>query len=174
MLLFLDTEYTGLKQQNPRLISLGIVAEDGRQELYFELADTWKIDDCTDFVRQEVLPLLEGAPITFERARIRLREWFRNAPRAVQIACDSCTDFAFLLELLGTPLPINLATTHYDLRPLIDTKIYDQMVSRCYLKDHRMHHALVDARAYRRGWLAWMDARKGTADSSQASRRNSL
>ncbi|MCM2482400.1 3'-5' exoribonuclease [Burkholderia glumae] len=160
MLLFLDTEYTGLKQRTPGLISLGIVTEDGRQEVYFELADTWKIDDCTAFVRREVLPLLEGMPVTFGQARTRLREWFRNAPRAVQIACDSSTDFAFLLELLGNPLPINLATTYYDLRPLIDTTVYDQAVSSCYQKDNRMHHALVDARAYRRGWLAWMDARK--------------
>ncbi len=30
----------------------------------------------------------------------------------------------------------------------------------CYRTDPRMHHALVDARAYRRDWLAWMDNRK--------------
>ncbi|AWU99384.1 hypothetical protein ABWH74_002257 [Burkholderia vietnamiensis] len=167
MLLFLDTEYTGLKQRTPGLISLGIVAEDGRRELYFELADTWKIDDCTAFVRKEVLPLLEGAPITREQGRARLREWFLNAPRAVQIACDSGTDFAFLLELLGNPPPINLAATYYDLRPLIDTTVYDQAVSSWYQKDNRMHNALVDARAYRRGWLAWMDARKVAGGDSQ-------
>ncbi|WP_175916544.1 3'-5' exoribonuclease [Burkholderia sp. BCC1638] len=174
MLLFLDTEYTGLKQQTPRLVSLGIVSEDGRRELYMELADTWKVDDCTAFVRREVLPLLEGTPITFEQGRSRLREWFLTAPRTVQIACDSSTDFAFLLELLGTPLPTNLASTYYDLRPLIDTTVYDQAVSNCYRKDNRIHHALVDARAYRRGWLAWMDARKVAVGGHQNRHRDSF
>jgi hypothetical protein len=38
MLLFLDTEYTGLGQSRPKLISLTLVAEDGRREFYAELA----------------------------------------------------------------------------------------------------------------------------------------
>ncbi|NYH23816.1 hypothetical protein [Paraburkholderia bryophila] len=160
MLLFLDTEYTGLGQRSPQLISLGIVAEDASREFYIELADMWRTEDCSDFVRGRVLPLLEGMSLPFLQARARLRDWFLNAPRAVQIACDSGTDFRFLLELLGSPLPANLAATYFDLRPLIDTGVYDRTVSNCYQHDNRIHHALVDARAYRKGWLAWMDERK--------------
>lgn len=160
MLLFLDTEYTGLGQTDPRLISLALVAEDGRREFYVELADTWQLADCTEFVRREVLPLLEGSARTLAQARVELRDWFAAAPRHVQAACDSATDFRFLLALLGPPRPGNLDAGYFDLRPLIDTPVYDRTVAACYRTDPRLHHALADARAYRRGWLAWMDSRK--------------
>lgn len=160
MLLFLDTEYTGLGQPDPGLISLALVAEDGRREFYVELADTWQQADCNEFVRREVLPRLDGAPRALAQARVAVRDWFADAPRHVQAACDSVTDFRFLLALLGAPRPGNLSADYFDLRPLIDTSVYDQTVATCYRTDPRMHHALVDARAYRRGWLAWMDRRK--------------
>lgn len=160
MLLFLDTEYTGLDQPNPKLISLALVAEDGHREFYVELSDTWLVEDCTKFVRNEVLPLLDGLSSTYEQARAALRAWLNEAPRFVQAACDSATDFVFLLDLLGAPRAPNLAKTYFDLRPLIDSTIYDSTVAAYYQTDPREHHALVDARAYRLGWLAWMDGRK--------------
>jgi hypothetical protein len=125
-----------------------------------ELDDTWADDDCTGFVRREVLPLLEGPGIPRAKARVDLRTWFAEAPRTVQVACDSEIDWFFLLDLLGAPQPINLDGRYYDLRPLIDTTVYDQAVAACYEKGAREHHALDDARAYRQGWLAWMDSRK--------------
>ena len=160
MLLFLDTEYTGFGQVEPKLLSLALVPEDGRREFYVELSDTWRLDDCSEFVRREVLPLLEGPCLSTAQARDELRAWFAGSARKVQVACDSKTDFRFLLDLLGSPRPWNLAECHFDLRPLIDTTIYDRNVAAYYNIDNRLHHALVDARAYRRGWLAWMDARK--------------
>lgn len=76
------------------------------------------------------------------------------------MACDSAIDFDFLLYLLVDLHPRNLTTTHYDFRPLIDTTAYHRAVMAHYESDNREHHALVDVRAYRKGWLAWMDARK--------------
>jgi hypothetical protein len=161
MLLFLDTEYTGEGQANPGLISLGLVAEDGRRDFYVELADTWRLEDCNGFVLREVLPRLDGSALTIIQARLELREWFAAAPRQVQVACDSATDFRFLLQLLGEPRPTNLDGQYFDLRPLIDTTVYDHTVAAYYqTDDSRVHHALADARAYRRGWLAWMDSHK--------------
>lgn len=160
MLLFLDTEYTGYGQPKPKLISLALVAEDGRREFYVELSDTWTINECTTFVTEKVLPLLTGPSMLLTDAREALRAWFARAPRTVQVACDSSTDWHFLLELLGTPLPSNLADRYYDLRPLIDTSIYHSAVDASYSGATHVHHALVDAHAHRRGWLAWMDARK--------------
>jgi hypothetical protein len=163
MLLFLDTEYSGLGQQSPRLISLALLAEDGSREFYVELADTCAPDDCTPFVQREVLPLLTGPRLPRIEASTTLRAWFDQAPRAIQAACDSETDWRFLLDLLGEPRPANLAAHYYDLRPLIDTTVYDRAVAAYYLTDPREHHALVDAQAYRRGWLAWMDAHKAAS-----------
>ncbi|WP_322106004.1 3'-5' exoribonuclease [Paraburkholderia sp. J41] len=161
MLLFLDTEYTGYSEPAPQLISLALVTEDGRREFYIEISDTWRLTDCTDFVKREVLPLLDGVGRSTEEARAELRQWLADCPRKVQAACDSPTDFAFLLRLAGLPRPANLASDYFDLRPLIDTTVYDKSVTSYYEVDARIHHALADARAYRRGWLAWMDSRKG-------------
>lgn len=161
MLLFLDTEYTGEGQADPGLISLGLVAEDGQREFYVELADTWRLADCNGFVLREVLPRLDGSPLTIAQARVELRHWLAAAPRYVQVACDSATDFRFLQQLLGEPRPGNLDGKYFDLRPLIDTTVYDSAVATYYdTNDARLHHALVDARAYRQGWLAWMDSHK--------------
>ncbi|WP_051453626.1 3'-5' exonuclease family protein [Burkholderia pseudomallei] len=160
MLVFLDTEYTGLGQPTPKLISLGMVAEDGRREFYVELEDSWKPEDCSDFVQREVLPLLSGPAMSLLQARLSLRAWFAASPRVVRAACDSITDFRFLMEMLGESKPCNLASAPFDLRPLIDTSVYHDAVMAHYSTDDREHHALVDARAYRKGWLAWMDARK--------------
>lgn len=160
MLLFLDTEYTGLGQTGPKLISLALVTEDGQREFYVELADTWQRADCTEFVSREVLPLLDGSARSLVQARVELRDWFAVAPRHMQAACDSATDFSFLLALLGEPRPDNLDARYFDLRPLIDTTVYDRTVAAFYETDPRLHHALADARAYRRGWLAWMDNHK--------------
>ncbi|WP_175673100.1 hypothetical protein [Burkholderia ambifaria] len=38
--------------------------------------------------------------------------------------------------------------------------MYHDAVMAHYSTDSREYHALVDARAYRKGWLAWMDTRK--------------
>ncbi|MFC5429463.1 hypothetical protein ACFPTO_11725 [Paraburkholderia denitrificans] len=160
MLLFLDTEYTGLGQRPPKLISLALVAEDGSREFYVELSDTWTLDDCTPFVLREVLPLLDGPRRPLDVARAQLSAWLEDAPRSVQIACDSETDWRFLLDLAGTPQPPSLLDHYFDLRPLIDTAIYDRAVTAYYETDPHIHHALVDARAYRKGWLVWMDSRK--------------
>jgi DNA polymerase III epsilon subunit-like protein len=172
MLLFLDTEYTGLDQTRPKLISLALVSEDGRREFYVELADTWVPDDCTAFVKREVVPLLDGPRLPRAEACAGLRTWIADAPRAVQVACDSDTDWHFLLDLLGKPWPANLAGHRFDLRPLIDTTVYDRTVAAYYRTDDREHHALADARAYRRGWLAWMDARKANANPTEPASRH--
>ena len=154
MLLFLDTEYTGYGTRTPKLISLALVAEDGSREFYVELVDTWHLEECTAFVRAQVLPILSGPQCKLMDARARLLAWFQEAPRSVQAACDSRLDFDFLHWLLGSMHVPNLAAQYFDLRPLIDSTVYDQAVAKSYQVDPREHHALVDARAYRLGWLA--------------------
>lgn len=54
--LFFDTEFTGLHSE-AKLISIGIVSEDGRY-FYAELNDYDKEKDTTDFVKKNVLPNL--------------------------------------------------------------------------------------------------------------------
>ncbi|EPM52134.1 hypothetical protein A249_02065 [Pseudomonas syringae pv. actinidiae ICMP 18804] len=50
MRLYLDCEFTELSAA-AKLISLALVGPDGR-EFYVEVIDTWREDDCSDFVKQ--------------------------------------------------------------------------------------------------------------------------
>jgi hypothetical protein len=105
MLFFLDTEYTGLGQAHPKLISLVLVAEDGSREFHVELTNTWTLDDCTSFVQRNVLPHLSGRPphlgrrwwdnVPFAVARLRLSQWIAFAPRIVKVACDSSSSICW-------------------------------------------------------------------------------
>jgi hypothetical protein len=160
MMLFLDTEYTGFSQpvDDRKLLSLALVAEDGRSEWYAELSG-WTMADCDPWVQRHVLPLMTGPSMTREIARASLRNWFSTMPRSVQAACDSPIDWWFLQKLLGTRPP-NLGPQRDDLAPLINTPSYNNTLTTYFAAGHPEHHALHDARAYRLGWLAWMDARK--------------
>jgi len=164
MLIFIDTEYTGLGQADPKLISIALVSEDGKNQFYaeIEMGDGWARHDCAEFVLAEVLPILKGGECQVTRAKLkdRLLGWMASMPRSVQVACDSETDFRFLKQVLGTDWPEKLDTRYFDLRPLIDTTVYDQVVQRYYTSERLPHNALNDAQAYRLGWLAWMDANK--------------
>lgn len=160
MLIFLDTEFTGLSHQPSarKLLSLALVAEDGSAEWYAEL-DGWELADCDPWVQRHVVPLMTGPRLSRNAAMASLHDWFAARPRSVQAACDSAIDWHFLLGLLGD-LPSNLAAQRHDLAPLIDTASYNNTLTAYFAKGHPEHHALHDARAYRLGWLAWMDSRK--------------
>lgn len=164
MLIFLDTEYTGLGQSIPKLISIAMVPEDGKNQFYaeIEMGDGWAKHDCNEFVLSEVLPLLKGGEYRVTRTRLKesMLAWIATLPRAVQIACDSETDFRFLKQVLNADWPEKLDRRYLDLRPMVDTTVYDQTVQRYQTSERPAHNALNDAHAYRLGWLAWMEVRK--------------
>jgi hypothetical protein len=164
MLLFCDTEFTGLGQPSPKLISLALVPADGGNPFYVELSegDGWELSECNSFVLREVLPILKGGNYIVPRTELRslLLAWLTGMPRSVQIACDSVIDFRFIQEILGADWPNKLEKQYLDLSTLITNSTYDRTVNRYYTQDRPAHNALYDAQAYRLGWLAWMDAKK--------------
>ena len=164
MLIFLETEYTGLGQADPKLISIGLVPLDDSVPFYAEIQvdDGWQLTDCNEFVIREVLPILKGGKYLMPRKIIKteLLRWLSGKPRELQVACDSVTDFRFLKEILGEDWPPKLAGAFYDLAPLIASSIYDRAAQRFYTLDQPPHNALADANAHRAGWLAWADANK--------------
>lgn len=158
MLIFLDTEYTD--EDRRELVSVGMVTEDGQHSIYQERTDfprTW----CNRFVVDNVLPHLghdAAAVCTMPELGQRLRTWFQTLPRRVQLACDSRIDRDLLLMAMDGAMPANVSPMLCDLRPLIDTTVYDKAVDRYHEHPaHPKHHALHDALAHRAGWLAWMD-----------------
>lgn len=160
MRIFIDTEFTD--HAHPDLISIGMVAEDG-QSFYAERAD-YRYEDCSSFVRNEVLPLLRHKPdaacTTAELSR-RLYEWFRALPEAVIVFYDFETDRRLLEASFLGPLPVNLS--RYE---LVDHKIFRHPAYKLgevltYSPTFPPHHALADAKALREGYLRWEAAMSG-------------
>ena len=89
MRLFLDCEFTELSAA-AKLISLALVGPDGR-EFYVEVIDTWREDDCSDFVKKIVLPQLWGGEYAMPiiEARAALLRFLANYDEELEIFTDA-------------------------------------------------------------------------------------
>jgi hypothetical protein len=160
MLIFLDTEFTDFK--NRELISIGLITEDGLHEFYAERTD-FNYEYCSDFVRSAVWAQLGEFPeakVKKDELAQRLQQWLINLPYELTIACDSLIDWELMRNALSGIIPTNIIG-YYDLRPMLDSLIFNQTVDK-YHEDLKRpyHHALHDARASRLGWLGWCDNAK--------------
>lgn len=152
--LFLDTEFTNFR--SPSLLSVGLVAEDGR-EFYAEVIDGWRKQDCDAFVVDNVLPYFGAAPdsrVSRSELKPRLVAWLESLgspPVITQIVFDSEVDWRVLREASG-----NLNTANLDVQWTWLSWPDADMRSRCeglmeefFAANGPRHHALVDARALR-------------------------
>jgi hypothetical protein len=150
---FLDTEFTNFR--NPRLISVGLAAEDGRV-FYCELAQGWEVAHCSSFVLDTVLPLLDSsASLDCEAAGAQMLEWLASLGGALSVVSDSPTDWRLMAALLAP-----LAERRVALRPqLLDwpgramARRYQDLLAQQLNTHPRRHHALVDACALRQAVL---------------------
>lgn len=148
MLIFIDTEFTDLRA--PQLISVGLVAEDGR-EFYAERADV-PLEACTPFVRREVLPLLGDPAARRDCDAIArdLRRWLAPyAARPTAIAFDDDRDWLLFYRLLRTHLPLTISGL--PMGGAICREAYEDFFLQPGM---RRHHALHDARANRHAYRA--------------------
>ncbi|WP_156128988.1 3'-5' exoribonuclease [Chitinibacter sp. ZOR0017] len=155
MIIFLDTEFTDFV--DCELISIGFVSEDGQHSLYLEVQD-FDRSKCNSFVQTEVwanLGRVKTAIVRKNEIGELIRRWFATLPRSVTLACDSEHDRRLLAASFDGPWPTNL-TGWYDLRPLIDTSVFNNAVERYHNSERPWHHTLFDAHAHRAGWLAYM------------------
>ena len=160
MLVFLDTEFTSFVR--PDLISIGLVAEDGR-EFYAERTD-YRKDDCSDFVRETVLPLLgrvPGAACSRPELTRRVRQWLDALPVPATIIFDYERDWLLLAEAcLGSghqKPPANVGEKLHLDRFAITHPIFEQAQNLIYTPDWPPHHALADARALMAGYRAFRE-----------------
>jgi hypothetical protein len=158
MLVFLDTEFTDFAK--PDLISLALVAEDGR-EFYAERTD-YPASECSAFVQEIVLPLLGRVPSAAcdsAELALRLRAWFHALPEPSIIIFDFETDWHLLaVAMLGRPgksPPASFATPLFLDSYAITHPLFEQAQNRTYTPDWPPHHALADARALMAGYRAW-------------------
>lgn len=154
MLIFFDTEFTDL-HQDAQLISIGLVSEDGKQTFYAELTDTYQVKDCSDFVKQCVLPILEGgdAAMTMAEMAERLLLWLSNFNGPVRLVTDSMAwDWRWIQGVFqkASAWPENV-----DRKPAIIGQDAEMQlaIEHAFGYGLRPHHALDDAKANRQGWL---------------------
>jgi len=162
---FFDTEFTTMNVNGyPALISIGLVADDGR-EFYAELADTWETSMCESFVIDQVLPLLAGGESSMpeEQLALKLKEWIEAlADDEVVLRSDSPSfDWPWVADffnLHGWPANLRRKCGKIYFKLHRHQQRYNDGMEE-YWKEHsaRQHHALVDARSLR---FAWAYARR--------------
>ncbi|WP_081059641.1 3'-5' exoribonuclease [Burkholderia stagnalis] len=141
---FVDTEFTDFIECD--LISIGLVAEDGR-EFYGERSD-FDQASCSEFVRAAVLPQLGRYPDrVFTRDGLcgALRAWlsqFSNGSEPRHLCFDYGGDWELLCDLLDGPPSGWLATN-------VAGNINHERAEYYYRTHGGRHHALADARATR-------------------------
>lgn len=165
LLIFVDTEFAGFWGGSGKraLISIGLMSADGNGCFYAELSDTYLPEEQTKFVRMEVLPQLEGGHCSMSLFEVRLKlvSWIADLGEKVSLVCDgkSYDDEDWIEFILAETWPENLDQTIQRLSDICCTASVDaieiaRMEAECYFANHLRHHALHDAEALRRTWLA--------------------
>lgn len=159
-MLFLDTEFTGLDQTNPSLISLALVKDDG-DFFYAELPPAGYLHRADLWVRENVLPLLWGGSYRMAPDELseKLVAWIEAIAGDAMIVTDSPEyDFDMMLKPLLDPWPNNLArqalrfdsfTMGPDRQPWLSG-----VMEGFHNQEQPPHHALYDALALREGMMA--------------------
>ena len=138
---FVDSEFTKLYQ--PELISIGAVATDATA-FYAEVRG-WSPDRTSEFVRQVVIPLLDGDAVPTEMAAEAFAAWLeeRTGRAPTTLISDSGFDRWAIAELLGDEdLPAGVEWKRVAI-------VYEELDQATQALDLRRHHALDDARALR-------------------------
>ena len=147
--IFLDTEFTDFL--NPKLISIGLVSEDGR-EFYAELIDGWWPKQCSMFVVEGVLPCLDrSATCTMSRAKaaIRLMYWLSQMGKEFTVVSDVPVDWLLMSDLLRQQNSSGIAIHHQVLvwPGAAMARHYQLLLEETLEGDQKRHHSLIDARA---------------------------
>jgi hypothetical protein len=158
MLVFVDTEFTGLDQEKPDLISIALVDEEGHQ-FYAELPPSHYAVQCNEWVHLNVPPHLWGREYvqSVPLVRDRLAEWLAAGGHRVVIITD-CPDADF--RFLRWPLPqwqSNVAPaprlfSSWSMGDEEQPKLQARMHS-YHSTERPLHHALHDANSLRAGML---------------------
>lgn len=157
-MIFLDTEFTGLDQDKPDLISIGSVDGAGR-ELYAELPLVHYAVQCNGWVHFNVVPHLWGEDHVHSVAATcdRLTAWLAGIQDCAVIVRDyPDPDFRLLCRLLAE-WPNNLAPapmlfTAWSMGDDEQPELHARMAS-YHTPERPAHYALHDAHSLRIGAL---------------------
>ena len=145
MKIYFDTEFEGLFS-NAGSISIGLTTEDGKAIFYEELENTYKIDNCSLFCKNVVLPLLSNQKkITLEELNIKLKNWIESFNTKVYLVCDNEKDIQQINKIFPEGLPFNCNYIVLNYWQKINRKIKNR--NRKVYKQYNLrdHHSLDDA-----------------------------
>lgn len=154
MLIFLDTEFTGLNQIKPDLVSIALVDESGRA-FYAELPPSTYQAQLSEWTHNNVVSHLQGGKHIqrLDQIRGRLLSWITEIKDKAMIVTD-CPDADFtLLKPLLLEWPKNLAKfpmmfSTWSLGDDKQTEMEKVMMSH-FTPERPQHHSLNDAHALR-------------------------
>lgn len=146
MRLYLDTEFTDLVPHN-KLISIALVDENG-EYFYAELTDTYALKDCSEFVKNYVLPFLRGGDFQMSSidCALKIGNWIEDRGPNCILACDNASwDMPHLHRLLSDCWPENLHKNQY--HPVfMPSHVEEELVLE---NNFDIHNALDDAKVMR-------------------------
>ena len=172
MRIFLDTEFTDFT--GPELISVGMITEDGKHEFYGEVLIHEWIGRESDFVRENIVPLLNGPAHTKDRLEEELLKWLKSLPYdELDVVVDYHTDWNLLVDVFDQVQNVVGPTFYgvglFNAVEALEKKLFlsrpekikrvmqaEQTYREVYtmFKDElQPHHALHDARAARQGFI---------------------
>jgi hypothetical protein len=161
--IFFDTEFTTLDERyhDAKLISIGLVDESGAHAFYVEL-NHWSYGECSGFTRDIVVPLLQEGEAIMSRAEVgyKLKAWLESFKTPVHIWTDAPSldwrwlDWLLNTDTVGWPTNLSHSPSKFDYDAIRYCR-FRNMIDASYSQGGlREHHALDDAEANRRGWLA--------------------
>jgi hypothetical protein len=162
MRIFFDTEFNGFREDS-RLLSIGLVSEDGR-ECYVEMPTRGAhLRDAADFVFVHVVSqfgLFPDAQVSnYPEMGRRVAAFLNGFPGRLELHYDWKLDWRHLeslltgdAELMGRIATNDIAGVAAEGNP--GEEAARQAILACNEPRLQAHHALADARALRAAWLA--------------------
>ena len=155
-IVFFDTEFSSLDPYEGELLSVGLVKMTG-EELYLEIEDEG-VTSC-DWVKEHVLPLLDGEKVSRSEARRQIND-FIGESKPYALAYVDQYDAIYTRKLFnGEELPFHWISLDFASMLFlmgISPEIFDKHHKEEFLKEwgfaddsYRNHHALDDARLLR-------------------------
>jgi len=166
MLIFLDTEFTDFPESECDLISIGLVAEDGR-EFYAESVQ-YRQECCSGFVRDTVIPMLGQYPKrivdNYYGIAMKLNNWLKfYGDNVVTVCFDYGTDWHLMTKMLSLlPEPEVFSNIQgLNIWGDLDQQAIDYYWAEVDAFGHQQHHALYDARGNKYAYKPLVRERNG-------------
>ncbi len=147
--IYFDTEFTSLESLQPSLISIGCVTKSHGH--YYAEVEGVDVSKCSQFVIDQVLPLLDSEKIEMHNITLALGNWIESLKEECILVTDApYYDLPLFCNIFLTPgtWPENLRKdykkigfkSHSEL-----LKFHESRKQKFNDTDFRQHHALDDA-----------------------------